>query len=656
MKAIFRFTFCMLLVQFAQQSASAGIFKRPKREPAIIERALQLAESDRNQAIIILEDYAASGQDRELIPLVRLHAGEQHRLAGELEAAEAHFRWLKEKRPQHATREGAVLGIALVTLTQSGSGNAVATLKLINEARAPDSMNADRYRMLAILEREAEGPDSKDALYFAEKALSFSDGTSEQSSRIRAELAAYFPSLSLGDVDEDAAGPLDVAALDRIRLSLREDRIEDALRQLDSFDSTFGSSPFASIAQWMRRRAEAGNPWHANKVGVLLPFSGKLAPAGKQIRAGLEQALSDRGSSIELVFADSQGLAETAVAALETLLLEEGVSMLIGPLLKEATFAVAEVAQAAEIPMISLSQSAGVTEKGVWTFRGGMTKAQQIHALLGHVMDVLAIQRFAILAPDNPYGRDAASEFEAQVTERGGLVAKTVFYDPAAPDVRDSAQALGQKLDESRQQELYSLQKKARGRGKNPHKVVLPPIVDFDAIFIPDGISKVPMVASALAYEEFAIGRFRPKRNQTPIPLLGLNGWNDPRLARQGGRYILDSYFVDAFSLLNESEAQSRFVAGFKESQGRNPGVFEAMAYDVGSLVDVALSVSPKDRSDVRRALVGVNLHAPVSGGHRFDENRELVRSLTIMTVGDNGIEVWAPEPEDGTLEVPPGQ
>jgi hypothetical protein len=56
----------------------------------------------------------------------------------------------------------------------------------------------------------------------------------------------------------------------------------------------------------------------------------------------------------------------------------------------------------------------------------------------------------------------------------------------------------------------------------------------------------------------------------------------------------------------------------------------------------------------VRIALNGVNLNAPVSGGHGFDENRELRRDLTVLTVGDEGITIWAPEPEEDTLQEPP--
>ncbi|MEC7241354.1 MAG: penicillin-binding protein activator, partial [Myxococcota bacterium] len=585
-------------------------------------------------------------------PTVRLHAGELLRLGGELGHAEEHFRAIKERHPRHASSEGATLGLALIALETSQSGNAKATLKLVGENRAPDTMNADRYRILAVLELEESGEGSKEARYFAERALSFSEGHPQESGRIAAEMAAYFPGLVPSDVLVAGSGPADVHALEQIREALQAGQLDNALQLLERFEEKHPDSPFASTAQWMRRKAEAGNPWNPKRVGVLLPLSGQLAPAGNQIRAGLEQAISDRESTVDLVFMDTAGDPDTAVAATEALLLEQGVSMLIGPLLKDVSFAVSDLAQAAEVPMLSFSQSAGLTERGEWTFRGGITKRHQIRALLDHAMGPAELSRFAILAPDNAYGRDAALEFETQVLEREGSITRTVFYDPAAPDIREFAKDLGQKLDESRRGELRLLRKEAEEEGRDPHKVVLPPVVDFDGIFVPDGATRVPTVASALAYEEFAIGRFRPTDKDQPVPLLGLNGWNDTRLARQGGRYVLDSYFVDAFTLLSESEAHQQFVDGFSETQGRPPGIFEAIAYDVASVVDVALSVGPEDREALRESLAGVNLNTPVTGGHQFDESRELIRDFTVFTVGDDGIEIW--QPEEDELPPPP--
>ena len=625
-------------------NSDAGIFKRPKRTPELIERSLDVAEKDRVRAIEMLENYAKSGQDKKLATLARLHAGEHYRLSGDFERAKAHFVWLKEKHPQSDAREGALLGLAILALRDSESGNAIATLKLIQESRAPRSMNAERYRILAIAASNGNDSNAKDALYFAEKAVEFANG--DQKKKIRLELSVYFPEAEFVPKPTEAPNtdPPDLRALKDIRHALHSGNLSETKLKIDAFETNFSDSPFIAKMEWMRKKAEAGNPINLKKVGVMLPLTGQLGPAGKMIRAGIEQAFLDRESDVELVFFDTEGTQENSIKGMETLVLDEGVSLVIGPLLKEVTLAVADIAQQAEIPMITLSQFTGITERGEWIFRGSMTKTQQIESLLSHVMGTMALQTFATIAPDNDFGRDAAAQFEAQVVAQGGSVHMTVFYDPTKADYRETARILAQttpEFMEERKDELYALYKAAKERGLSTRKVKLPPIIEFDAIFVPDKASRVIMVASALAYEEFSIGHFRARRDDTPLPLIGLNGWNDPRLSQQGGPYFRDSVFVDAFSKNDHSNTNQQFVRNFTQKQGRSPGVFEAIAYDVGHIVDVALSVEHTNREDVRDALLGVHLSSPITGGKQFAENREWKRDLSIMTVRKNGIEFW---------------
>ena len=645
MKPFVHFILILTVALGVTPPSDAGIFKRPKRTPELIERSLEVAEDDRVRAIVMLENYAKSGQDPDLVLVARLHAGEHHRLSGQFDEAKQHFDWLKENHPRSNAREGALLGLAILALRNSDSGNAVATLKLIQESRAPRSMNAERYRILAITASEESASSQKDALYFAEKAIDFATGSQKQS--IQFELSAYFPEADFATKPIDDAPnnePSDLRALKEIRTALEKGNLNETTLKIDYFEANFADSPFIAKMEWMRKKAEAGNPINLKKVGVMLPLTGQLGPAGNMIRGGLEQAFIDRESDLDLVFFDTVGSVENSMPGMEKLVLDEGVSLIIGPLLKDVTLAVADLAQHAEIPMITLSQFTGITERGEWIFRGSMTKTQQIESLLSHVMGTMALQRFATIAPDNDFGRDAAAQFESQVIEQGGSVYMTVFYDPTKADYRESAMILAKTDEETiqeRKAELYALIKSAKERGLNTRKVKLPPIIEFDAIFVPDNASRVIMVASALAYEEFSIGAFKARRNDTPLPLIGLNGWNDPRLSQQGGLYLRNSVFVDAFSKQDHSETNQQFVAAFTEKQGRAPGVFEAIAYDIGGIVDVALSVEHTNRHDVRTALLGVNLSAPITGGKHFSENREWKRDLSIMTVRSKGIEFW---------------
>ena len=634
-------------------SANAGLLKgrdAPPEDPAIVLQARSVAATDRMEAIAILEDYLAQGADPELLPIVAVNAGEQRRLAGDPSTAREHFQRVMKSWPEHDAAKAAKLGLALVAYdTDNASGNTEATLGLIADESAPPSMNADRYRHLALA-AEAAGDDVADLV---ENAYAYADDPSV-AARVERSIGHLRPEETpppdLSDVTSDAA---DVAALDKARRALQSGDFDTATEQADALQSTFPDSELLLEAEWVKKRAEAKDPYDALTIGVLLPLSGTYAPPGKQVKQALELAVDRAGGGVRLVFRDTAGDADTAVTAFEELVLDHGASAVIGPLVGDAAFPVARHAQAAEVPLVTLTQSAAITETGSWVYRGMMTIEHQVDALLDEVMGERGMLQFAIMAPESDYGRLAKEEFLKQVVERGGTVSVVEMYDPAATDFRKNAAMLGRKDYEARRSELYRLRKDAEERGEDPSKVVLPPQMDYDAIFIPDAYSRVALVASALAYEEFPVGNFQPRRGVENIPLLGLSGWHNDELFTRGGLYVQNSVFVDAYTLLDARN--HAFSADFRDAVGRSPGVIDAVAYDTARLVSVAARSMPEDRYALRSSLSGANVAAPVSGGGRFDADREVARELYILTITrDVGITLVPGSPgSEGPPEAP---
>ena len=619
---------------------------RDQETPNIVSQALSIAPSDRIEAIGILEDYLGQGSNPQLLATVRVHAGEQRRLSGDLSRARTHFDGSAEGPPREPSRQAAILGLALLDLETSNSGNATATLKLVPEDDVPDTMNADRYRILA-LHTTGEGSEERVRDY-ARKALVYGQSDPVVLARVRLDLGPYLPGLEEPPAPVDNL-PADQAAFVRARDALERDNPDEAVRVLDALMETFPETELQGEVGWLRRRAETGNKFESRKVGVLLPLTGTYAPAGLQVQEVLQMAALDSGAGIDLLFRDTAGETETALAALEALVLEDGVSVILGPLLRDVALPLAEEAQAAQVPLVTLSQAAGLTEVGSWIFRGMLTPAQQISGLLDHSMGELGLLRYAVMAPDTPNGHDVTEAFTAEVSERGGEVTISVHYDPEASDLRPAAAELGRKDNQARWRELRDLREDAEERGMDPDKVVLPPVVDFEAIFIPDNVQRVPLVASALAYEEFAIGGFKPQRDMIPLPLLGLNSWHDPRIPTLGGRYVRQCYFVDAFSASLPQPEIEAFVSRYSADRGIAPSVLDALVYDTGRIVGVAIRTHPSNREQARDALMGVRLAQPVTGGGEFSETREINRELVVFTIDAEGIKPVIDEP----LETP---
>jgi hypothetical protein len=157
------------------------------------------------------------------------------------------------------------------------------------------------------------------------------------------------------------------------------------------------------------------------------------------------------------------------------------------------------------------------------------------------------MSRFAILYPLTPYGEAARDLFASAAQAKGASIARAIGYAEDSKDFLKVAQDLGQKDDPARAAEWADARNAARRDGEDLHKATIPPRTDFDAIFIPDNHRRVPLVASALAYEEFPVGTFKPHRDDRPIVLLGLNAWDQESFPRDGGKYVQNCLFVDAF-------------------------------------------------------------------------------------------------------------
>ncbi len=631
--------------------ADAARRAKDLQEPMIVLQSRELARQERLEGLALLEDYLEGDPKPELAPWVILNAGEQRRLINDLKGAREHFEQLRSGYPDHPLHDAAVLGITMVDAGEHPSGNQLATMGLLTAEGAPASLDADRYRLLALA-TTAEGDRPKQQRSHVAKANAYAEESGDPlvQARLSKSLARIAnPAMAAMEPDHGVdPDQLASQSLERAHQAMAEGDADGARRAAESFLATFPESPAVREAEYLIQRAERGDPYDERLVGVLLPLSGTYAPPGQRLQRVIEMANRHAGSPMRLVFVDTQGEPERSVELLEELVLERGAAVVMGPLLKESASVAAETAQALHVPLVTLSQAEDITTDRPFVFRGFLTPAQQVEALMEHVMGTMDLVRFAVLAPDTSYGHVAAEAFTAAAAQRGGSVLKTVYYDPAAGDFRGPAAELADKDYKARAWEFHKLKEDAEERGMDPDKVVLPPRVEYQAIFIPDAHQRVPLVVSALAYEEFAIGAFKPKRDDVPLVMLGLNGWHHDQLAVDGGKYVRDGILVDAFDLDDPSIQVESFAGAFQQEFDRDPGVVDAMAYDAARMVAATVVDSPGHREQARDALAAVELPDTVSCGRSFDEQGEVQRELLVLTVFEETIGLWEPEPEEG--------
>jgi ABC-type branched-subunit amino acid transport system substrate-binding protein len=525
----------------------------------------------------------------------------------------------------------AELGIALLDLDAGPDDDALQVLRQVAMGAGPSSMEAERYAHLAL--EAGRNDHATDAGTYTRRALDHAAGQPDVEQRVRKVLEK-----GLGKPIAAESKPANlVEALDGAVLAKDRAKVESLTADLRG-QAPAGSDE-AALAEYALRRLETAPP-APGRVALLLPTTGNFRSVGAQVKQAFELGWSSGGGATSQITVFDTGETEaSALLAAEKAALSNAVA-LAGPLRTEEAAAAARVAQAFRVPLVGLHQDPAANDGRSWVYDGIATPESQVRALLDHVMGVRGMKAFAIFAPDNAYGRSAADIFQREVERRGGTVTVRELYDAEATDLVPFAKKLGRKDYTARAAEFSKVKSEVAKAGGDPRRAVLPPILDFDAIFLPDNRRRIPVAAAGLAYEEFPIGQFQIKKGGRTIPLLGLSGWNHPELVTSGGPYVRDSVFVDVFL---PDEDVAAFIQDFSAQAGREPNTLEAQAWSVGKLLASALSKAPT-REAALRGMQEADLPPTATGTTGVDPERgEVLHHFHVLTLNKYGIRKVAP-------------
>ncbi|NIJ35811.1 ABC-type branched-subunit amino acid transport system substrate-binding protein [Sphingopyxis panaciterrae] len=173
-----------------------------------------------------------------------------------------------------------------------------------------------------------------------------------------------------------------------------------------------------------------------HRVALLVPETGPNADVGMAIANATTMALLD--SRTEKVRITTYDTALGAAAAARQAV-ADGNKLILGPLLSEDVAAVAPIARAAKVPVLSFSNDSSVAGNGVFIM--GFVPGQSVERVVafargkGHV-------RFGALVPKNVYGDRSAAAFRAAVTEAGGTLVAVESYDRSATALTGAARRL----------------------------------------------------------------------------------------------------------------------------------------------------------------------------------------------------------------------
>lgn len=532
----------------------------------------------------------------------------------------------------------------------------------------------ERLRAATELAEEAEAAgDAEQALYWRKEALAQAR-TPNQKDRAESSLRALIEGMSPMDVERfaprepmsSAAAPLLHYQLAMVHHAHRDwEGLEAAL---EDFLDRFPDHPRAPEASKLLEIIANRGKVQPLKVGVVLPLSGTYQAFGKQLLDGIQ--LAARGAKIELVIRDDQGEPDVAAAEVERLLYEEQVIAILGGVLVGEAQAAAAKADELGIPFLTFSRAETILEDSEWVFRSMITNGKVAKALASFAIEERGMRRFAILHPDMTYGNEMRELFDKEVQELGGSITGVQEYEDKSTSFSEPIRKLvgkenlqdrpeyQRRLAEIRAQKLGARQyRNAVEKMRNS----ISPLIEFDAIFLPDQWRTVALVTPALAFEDVItswcdpadVDRTRRTTGQDvkPVMLLGTNLWNHPELPTRAGKYVNCSVFVDGFWAGSQREEVALFVEGFQDAHGRTPGLLEAYGFEAAHVLRQTIE---RKGPETRRALVDEllqvkNLPGPM-GPTTVGEDRDLQHPLFFLFVDKGAIREIDPDAEEGAL------
>lgn len=376
-----------------------------------------------------------------------------------------------------------------------------------------------------------------------------------------------------------------------------------------------------------------------SKIGVLLPLKGKFSKWGQKSLQGIQLALASCSSvKIELILEENADDLEDTLKSLEHLSVKHEVLAVLGPLLSKGIESISKKAQELEVPLISLSRKTLLPQD--YILQAGLTQKIQAEAMAHYAMEKLKAKKFAIIYPNEKFGAESASFFWDSVEAMGGRIVGIESYPPEETDFIKIVNKLsGLEYPEARQRELDMLLQernknniKKRSR-KTEHFFALKPIVDYDAVFIPDDAKIAGQILPTFAYRDIENVKF-----------LGTSSWNSPEFLLRTQGYNKDVFFLDAFFLESQTQESIQFINYFKHTFQQDPTSIEVVAYDAAAFLCSALSglnLKPKSVTQSRKVLKDF-----FKKSHQFNgaigkitlKDSSFSRKLNILTVKNGNI------------------
>lgn len=340
-------------------------------------------------------------------------------------------------------------------------------------------------------------------------------------------------------------------------------------------------------------------------IGNASSLTGTAAQYGISTYEGLEVAMEEinaaggvLGKKIRILKGDDSGDPRQAVNVVQKFISKDNVLLIIGAELTGTTRVTAPISNTAKMVQFTASATgAGLTDNVAYVFRNALPEAYAIPFVVEAAKKKFNLGSVVVIYSYNlDYSVDLTKIYEKALAAAGIKIQDKISY--AEGDIDFSAQV-------------------SKLKALKPEAVVMTGY-----------------------YQESAQMMIEMRKQGINCPILGSNGFNDPKILDLAGKAMEGSVWASGFFPDNPDPRVKNFVAKVQEKYKKKPNQFHAQAYDAMRIVAEAIKRAgvtentPENRTKIRDAMYTISNFPGVSGTHTFKTGKgDAEKSVFVLTL-----------------------
>lgn len=337
------------------------------------------------------------------------------------------------------------------------------------------------------------------------------------------------------------------------------------------------------------------------KIGAVLPLTGDGALYGVKEKEGIELAVAENNDSggvkskqLRVIFEDSKGEPATAVSALQKLITQDKVQIVIGDAFSSPTLAMVPITDKNKVILMSpTASSPKLSNSSEYFFRVWPSDVAEGAVAAEVAIQRLKLKKLAVLHGNNEYAIGLKDVFVDSIKKLGGEIVIIETYNEGDSDFRSQLTKI---------------------KNQSPEGIYL------------SGYAK-----------EFSKILVQAKELNIKSRFISCGTFHEPEILQIAGKAAEGVVFVQPYFDRNSTDPKiQKFVKTYENRFGSEAGIYAAHAYDATNVLIAAMNKGGTEINSIKNTLNNMKDFPGVTGKITFVKSGDVIKPMRIMTVKDN--------------------